>query len=64
MMRQKDDLAFAQLLGRVRTASCTEQDVQILKSREIHHGDPAYPADALHVFKTNAQVCTTVIPAI
>ncbi len=64
IMRQKDDLAFAELLGRVRTASCNDQDIKTLKTREIHRDDPAYPSDALHVFKTNAQVCTTVLPAI
>ncbi len=62
-MRHKDDLAFAELLGTVRTASCTDQDIKTLKIREIYHDNPAYLSDVLHVFKTNAQVCTTVVPA-
>ncbi len=55
-MRQRDDMAFAELLGRVRTASCTAEDIATLKSREILPSDPNYPAQALHVFKTNAEV--------
>ncbi len=57
MMHQKDDLAFAELLGRVRTASCTDQDIKRPKIREIHRDNPTYPSDSLHVIKTNAQVC-------
>ncbi len=55
-MRQRDDVAFAELLGRVRTASCTKDDIATLKSREILPTHPNYPTQALHVFKTNAQV--------
>lgn len=55
-MRQKDDQTFAQLLMRVRTANCTQEDITILKSRVISKSDPAYPTEALHVFTTNKEV--------
>ncbi|KAI8491884.1 hypothetical protein Bbelb_302570 [Branchiostoma belcheri] len=41
---------------RVRTASCTEDDIHLLKSRVISRTDPSYPSEALHVFKTNREV--------
>ena len=55
-MRQREDLQFAELLMRVRTASCTEEDITLLKSREVSVTDPQYPQHALHVFKTNREV--------
>ncbi|KAI8512099.1 hypothetical protein Bbelb_111990 [Branchiostoma belcheri] len=55
-MRQKEDQNFANLLTRVRTASCTEEDINLLKSRVITRTDPSYPSEALHVFKTNKEV--------
>ncbi|KAI8500028.1 hypothetical protein Bbelb_223450 [Branchiostoma belcheri] len=55
-MRQKEDQNFANLLMRVRTASCTEDDIHLLKSRVISRTDPSYPSEALHVFKTNREV--------
>ena len=47
------DHQFAELLMRVQTASCTEEDITFLKSREVAVSDPRYPQQALHVFKTN-----------
>ena len=35
VMRQNDDLSFAQLLNRVRTGSQTEEDIQILQQRDV-----------------------------
>ena len=35
VMRQRGDSAFSELLCRVRTNSCTADDIEILKSREI-----------------------------
>ena len=35
VMRQRGDIAFSELLCRVRTNSCTSDDVRTLKSREI-----------------------------
>ncbi|XP_019628628.1 PREDICTED: uncharacterized protein LOC109473188 [Branchiostoma belcheri] len=55
-MRQHDDKAFADLLNRVRTASCTPDDIVILQSRSTSNTDPGYPHNALHVFTTNKAV--------
>ena len=55
-MRQKDDQAFAELLKRVRTAECTEDDLSLLQSREVTTNSEDYPSQALHVFKTNEDV--------
>ena len=35
IMRQRGDSHFAQLLCRVRTATCTEEDIKVLESRTI-----------------------------
>jgi hypothetical protein len=56
IMRQKDDLAFTQLLNRVRTASHTDDDLRCIQSRAITPGDENYPSDALHIFAENAPV--------
>ena len=58
IMRQRDDLAFSELLCRVRTNSCTSDDVKILKSREIPADTANYPTQALHVYRLNADVDT------
>ena len=55
VMRQRDDLAFSELLCRVRTESCTADDFEILKSREIA-ADTNYPTQVLHVYRLNADV--------
>ena len=41
---------------RVRTNSCTADDVTILKSREIASDTANYPTQALHVYRLNADV--------
>lgn len=56
VMRQRGDSAFAELLCRVRTNSCTPPDIDILKSREITQDMPNYPTHALHVYRLNADV--------
>ena len=56
IMRQKDDTSFAELLCRVRTGDCTDEDIDILKSREIDVKDPNYPENVLHVFAYNNAV--------
>ncbi|CAB4038045.1 ATP-dependent DNA helicase PIF1 [Paramuricea clavata] len=56
IMRQKDDLAFTQLLNRVRTASHTDDDIRCIQSRTITPADENYPSDALHIFAENAPV--------
>ena len=44
------------MLCRVRTATCTLADTDMLKSREITADLPKYPSDALHVYRLNADV--------
>ena len=56
IMRQKDDLSFANMLGRIRTGKYNENDIRMLKSREIKITDPSYLKDALHVFAFNKEV--------
>jgi hypothetical protein len=56
IMRQKDDLAFTQLLNRVRTASHKDDDLKCIQSRTITPGDENYPSDALHIFAENVPV--------
>ena len=55
-MRQKHDDVFAKLLSRVRTATCTAEDIALLKTRVVSKSDSSYPAEELHVFKTNKEV--------
>ena len=56
IMRQKDDLVFAETLGRIRTGEWNRLDIALLKSRELSASDPSYPHDALHIFGFNADV--------
>ena len=58
IMRQRGDTAFCELLCRVRTATCTNDDLSVLKSREIASGSPNYPNHALHVYRLNIDVDT------
>ena len=58
VMRQRGDLAFSELLCRVRTNSCIPDDIRILKSREIPVDAANYPTQALHVYRLNADVDT------
>ncbi|TNN49058.1 ATP-dependent DNA helicase PIF1 [Liparis tanakae] len=41
---------------RARRATCTEDDIKLLKTQVVTSSDNTYPADALHVFKTNKEV--------
>ena len=56
IMRQRDDSQFAQLLCRIHTATCTEEDIKVLESRTIKDDHPDYPHDALHVYPWNSHV--------
>ena len=56
VMRQRGDSPFYELLCRVRTNSCTSNDVVTLKSREIAADAMHYPVQALHVYRLNADV--------
>ena len=53
IMRQRGDSTFSEMLCRVRTATCTPEDIQMLKSREIMAN---YPTSALHVYRLNIDV--------
>ena len=55
-MRQRGDVVFADLLMRLRKGQCTEEDLDLLQTRVISKQDQLYPADVLHVFKTNKEV--------
>ena len=52
IMRQKDDKHFAEFLNRVRTNSCTEEDIKLLESRVISADSSDYPFESLHVYTT------------
>ena len=56
IMRQRDDSQFAQLLCRIRTAICVEEDIKVLESRTIKDNYPDYPNNALHVYPRNRHV--------
>lgn len=56
IMRQQEDLLFANLLNRVRTATHNEDDISLLLSREVTSETLIYPKDCLHVFATNKAV--------
>ena len=55
-MRQRGDSAFSDLLCRARTNTCTSEDIQTLKSRQIVPGMENYPNKALHVYRLNVDV--------
>jgi len=58
IMRQKDSVAFAQLLNRLREGQHTDDDIHMLRTRVISHDSPNYPFCAQHLFRTNALVET------
>ena len=58
IMRQRGDSAFSEVLCRVGTADCTNDDLSVLKSREIIQDSPNYPNHALHVYRLNVDVDT------
>ena len=56
IMRQKDGLAFAQLLNRLRLNGMTEEDKQKLQIRVFDRDTGDYPKDAVHLFARNVYV--------
>ena len=56
IMRQRGDSNFAELLCRVRTASCTDTDLAVLQSRVVTADSPGCPTEVLHVYRLNADV--------
>ena len=58
IMRQNDDLDFAQLLNRLRENNLTENDLCVLHSRTVNSNDPNYPSTVTHLFTNNNSVDT------
>ena len=60
IMRQKDDITFAEMLNRIREGKNTENDLIMLKSRSISLEDSEYQGlkNELHLFPCNAAVDT------
>ena len=56
IMRQKDDLAFAQLLNRLRLNEMTEEDKQKLQTRVFDHDSGDYQKYVVHLFARNVYV--------
>ena len=56
IMRQRGDTRFVELLRRVRTSECTDEYIDLLKSRVITLESPNYPTNALHVYRLNDSV--------
>lgn len=56
VMRQRGDTQFIELLCRMRTAQCTSEDFDVLKTRIVKPDSPNYPNEALHVYRLNKDV--------
>ena len=56
VVRQKDDNRFTSLLNRLHIRECTEEDLQVLESRQIHSSENEYFDNVLHVYRTNNSV--------
>ena len=56
IIRHKNDKQFAEALNRKRTSNHTEEDVQLIQSREIDMSSSSYPLFALHIFVFNRDV--------
>ena len=50
IMRQKDDLVFAQLLNRLRLNEMTEEDKQKLQTYVFDRDTGNHPKDVVHLF--------------
>ena len=53
--RQGEDKEYGDLLNRVRVGAHTDEDIELLKTREAPEDDPALN-DAIHIYGTNAKV--------
>lgn len=56
MMRQKDDVEFAKALNRIRMSKHSDDDIQLIKTRETCVSSLTYPKQALHIFAFNKDV--------
>ena len=59
-MRQRDDLAFARLLNRLRFNEMTEEDKQKLQTLVFGPDTDDYQNDAVHLFAENFYVKNTM----
>ncbi|CAC5399806.1 unnamed protein product [Mytilus coruscus] len=55
LMRQEDDIEFANLLNRIRTETHTKDDIEVLMTRQVTTDDPHCPTNYLHVFTLNSK---------
>ncbi|XP_050315317.1 uncharacterized protein LOC126749670 [Anthonomus grandis grandis] len=55
IMRQSEDKSFAVALNNMAFGKMTDEDVQLIKSREVDSIDQI-PEDTMHLFSTNAEV--------
>ena len=56
IMRQKNDVLFANALNRLRTEEQTEEDIELINTRNVDNlGVPA-PPEALHIYALNKDV--------
>ncbi|XP_062590040.1 uncharacterized protein LOC134251654 [Saccostrea cucullata] len=53
IMRQKDDLRFAEVLNRLRENKMTEEDKELISQRFIRQDSQDYPKEAPHLFIEN-----------
>ncbi|XP_061190534.1 uncharacterized protein LOC133198460 [Saccostrea echinata] len=53
IMRQKDDLIFAEMLNRLRENKMTDEDKERISQRIIRQDSPTYPKQAPHLFIEN-----------
>ncbi|XP_069110076.1 ATP-dependent DNA helicase PIF1-like [Argopecten irradians] len=56
IMRQKDDLHFAQMLNRLRLNELLPEDKDLIKSHIVTPTSSAYPKNVLHLFTENKRV--------
>lgn len=53
IMRQKDDLRFAEMLNRLRENNMTDEDKELISQRFIRQDSQVYPKEAPHLFIEN-----------
>ena len=56
IMRQKNDVQFANALNRFRTEEQTEEDIELIKTREVDNLGVPGPPEALHIYALNSDV--------
>ena len=61
IMRQRGDSAFCELLCRVRNADCTNNNLSVLKPREMATDSLNYPNHALQVYRLNVDVYVNLL---